>query len=190
VIGFFVEKDESFTFFYRKESPFSQFHPSAFTGESLFPQRTYEDNPLEVEISQTHSHKSTVHKFHCCEQWMMFNKAELFKDYKSAQAILKASTPMQCKQLGRKVRNFVEEEWKKHNRRIIYEGNFLKFSQNPSLLEALKETEGTSLVEASPTDRIYGIGLAASDPRAKSRNTWKGRNLLGEVLTELRDNIC
>jgi ribA/ribD-fused uncharacterized protein len=87
------------------------------------------------------------------------------------------------------VKNFEQKKWEKHNKEIILEGNRHKFTQNPELLQKLRETVGTTLVEASPTDRIYGIGLTASDPRARSRKTWKGRNLLGETLTELREEL-
>jgi ribA/ribD-fused uncharacterized protein len=121
---------------------------------------------------------------------MMYNKAKLFRDEETASLILKARTPPECKRLGRQVRGFDDEEWRKHNRKIIYEGNKLKFTQNPNLFQELKKTKGTTLVEASPTDRIYGIGLDAKDPRALKRSTWRGQNLLGEALTTLRDEIC
>jgi len=120
----------------------------------------------------------------------MLNKANLFKDYEIAQKIQKTHhNPSAVKRMGRQVKNFDEKIWKKHNRRIIYEGNKLKFTQNPALLGELESTQGTTLVEASPNDKIYGIGLRATDPRAFSRKTWQGMNILGETLTTLREDL-
>lgn len=165
---------EKFTFFWQAPSPFSQFHPAKFSAKPLF--ITTPDD----EIGHTFLH---------CEQWMMFNKAKLFKDEKSAKMIMETTEPIQCKQLGRKVSNFDEQVWKKENERIVLEGNRLKFTQNPDLLDKLLKTEGTTLVEASPRDRLYGIGLSANNPKALDRKTWRGKNLLGEILTKLRNEL-
>lgn len=165
---------EKFTFFWRTESPFSQFHPSKFHGKPLF-KITDEDEE--------------GYEFLHCEQWMMFNKAKLFNDEESAKKILATSKPPSCKALGRKVKNFTESVWIGHNQKIIMEGNRLKFTQNPHLFKQLMDTDGTTLVEASPTDRIYGIGLDASHPHAQNRATWRGKNLLGQTLTTLREEL-
>ncbi len=165
---------EKFTFFWQAQSPFSQFHPAKFTGKPLFVSTPDDENG---------------YTFRHCEQWMMFNKAKLFKDEKSATMILKATEPIQCKALGRKVENFNEQIWKEQNERIVLEGNRQKFTQNPDLLQKLLETDGTTLVEASPRDRLYGIGLSAKNPKALNRSTWRGKNLLGELLTKLRDEL-
>lgn len=165
---------EKFTFFWQAPSPFSQFHPAQFTGKPLF-------------ITTPDDEKG--HTFLHCEQWMMFNKAKLFKDEKSAAMILQTTEPIECKALGRKVVNFDEIVWKRENERIVLEGNRLKFTQNPALLQKLLDTEGTTLVEASPMDRLYGIGLSAKNPKALSRSTWRGKNLLGELLTKLRREL-
>lgn len=87
------------------------------------------------------------------------------------------------------VKNFEAQIWEQHNLNIIYEGNRHKFSQNLELNKALLATRGTTLAEASPRDKVYGIGLSANNPRAQNRETWKGKNLLGEALTKLRDEI-
>lgn len=165
---------EKFTFFWQTASPFSQFHPAKFTAKPLF-----------ITISDDEEGYTFLH----CEQWMMFNKAKLFKDEKSAAMIMEATEPIKCKTIGRKVKNFEEKIWKQENERIVLEGNRQKFTQNPSLLEKLLETEGTTLVEASPVDRLYGIGLAANNPKALNRSTWRGQNVLGRLLTELRDEL-
>lgn len=153
--------EERFTFFWR--GPFSQWHPSRFVIDG---------------VTYTHA-----------EQYMMAEKARLFGDRETLAMIMKASNPKEQKALGKKVRGFVEEMWQQEVRPILFRGNRAKFSQNERLMELLLETEGTTLVEASPYDQIYGIGLAENDPRAKSRATWRGQNVLGDVLTKLRDEF-
>lgn len=120
---------------------------------------------------------------------MMCHKALLFGDSEIAKLILNTENPKKHKELGRKVRNFDEHTWKLRREQIVYKGNYLKFTQNLHLKNALIETVGTTLVEASPYDRIWGIGLSASDPRAKNRETWRGQNLLGDILTRVRNDI-
>lgn len=154
---------EKFTFFYRTESPFSQWYPSVFVREE--------------------------HTFCSAEQYMMYSKAILFGDEEIAAKILTSREPRQQKQLGRQVRQFDREVWEQQARPIVYEGNYAKFTQNKDLLQTLLATSGTTLVEASPTDRIWGVGLEEDDPRILSRSTWRGTNWLGEVLTELRENL-
>ena len=96
---------------------------------------------------------------------------------------------MDQKALGRDVSQYDEATWVAARRSVVYRGNLAKFQQNPAMRDKLFATQGTTLVEASPKDRIWGIGLDRKDPRAQRRETWLGKNLLGEVLTELRDNL-
>lgn len=154
---------ERFTCFWGSESPFSQWHPSRF------------------EVNGEH--------FSCAEQYMMYGKARLFGDMEVAARILEASGPRRHKALGRQVRGFQQELWERARERIVYEGNHAKFTQNPPLLAALEATVGTRLVEASPTDRIWGVGLTEDDPRILTPSTWCGLNLLGQVLTRLREDL-
>ncbi len=120
---------------------------------------------------------------------MMHQKALLFGDQAIADKILKSSSASVQKKLGRQVANFNQTVWEAECKRIVYEGNEAKFTQNNDLLEALLATRGTTLVEASPDDRIWGVGLAEEDPRIRHRRTWRGTNWLGEILTQLRENI-
>jgi hypothetical protein len=120
---------------------------------------------------------------------MMYGKAILFGDTEIAAEILEAASPRQHKALGRKVRNFNDATWKAHREQIVAAGSRAKFTQNAELRQALLDTAGTELVEASPFDRIWGIGLAASDPRAENPAKWRGQNLLGKILTRLRDEL-
>lgn len=118
---------------------------------------------------------------------MMYHKALLFDDSDVATQILAATTPIEVKALGRQVKNFDEETWKENRYRIVKEGNILKFSQHLDLREKLLATKGKMLVEASPRDRIWGIGYGAKNALA-NKERW-GLNLLGQVLVEIRDEM-
>lgn len=128
-------------------------------------------------------------KYTCAEQYMMYKKALLFEDEETANAIMRTNNPREQKELGRKVRGFNKETWEDKCKEIVYEANYAKFTQNQEMKKQLMNTKGTTLVEASPKDFIWGIGLHETDPRAKDRNQWKGTNWLGEVLTNLRENL-
>lgn len=154
---------EKFTFFWKDRSPFSQWYPSKFT-----------------VWGQT---------FTRGEQAMMWKKAMLFGDTEIADQILATGVPAEQKGLGRKVRNFDSAVWDKNKREIVYEVNKAKFSQSPKLLKALMDTKGTTLVEASPYDLVWGIGYEANHPNAQDRTKWRGQNLLGEILTKVRNDL-
>jgi ribA/ribD-fused uncharacterized protein len=152
-----------YTFFYTQASPFSQWYRCRFeVGGNVFS---------------------------CAEQYMMHGKALLFGDTAIAAQILATTQPREHKALGRKVAGFDDATWKREREAIVLAGNRAKFTQNADLRELLLATRGTTLVEASPRDRIWGIGLAASDPRARDPGQWRGQNLLGKVLTALRDEL-
>jgi len=165
-----IGERKKFCFFW-KSGPFPQWADSKFKGISKF-----DDDNVEWEFSNA-------------EQWMMFNKALLFNDKDVAEKIMSTSNPRQIKQLGREVRGFKENEWKKHRETIVYDGNYLKFTQNESLYDSLISTVPKTLVEASPMDKIWGIGLNENDDRAANPAQWKGLNLLGYILTRLRDDL-
>jgi ribA/ribD-fused uncharacterized protein len=121
------------------------------------------------------------------EQYMMYTKALLFGDREAADRILTAETPREQQAIGREVRGFDEAVWVLFREGIVFAGNYARFSQNLDQRELLFSTRGTTLVEASPHDRVWGIGLAADDPRALDRSQWLGLNLLGETLTRVRE---
>ncbi|TXI85135.1 MAG: NADAR family protein [Crocinitomicaceae bacterium] len=156
-------KQEEFEFFWESDSPFSNWHKSDFLLNGI--------------------------KFNCAEQAMMYGKAMCFGDNETAQEILKTKKPRDQKALGRKVKNFDSKIWDEKGKKVVYEACKAKFTQNPHMHEALMKTSGKTLVEASPYDTIWGIGLFASDIRAKSRDTWRGKNYLGELLTTLREEL-
>ncbi|HWN70988.1 MAG TPA: NADAR family protein [Haliangium sp.] len=123
------------------------------------------------------------------EHWMMAEKARLFEDHETRQRILAAATPAEAKDLGRAVRGFENEAWDRARHEIVFRGNLAKFTQNPEPWRFLLGTVGQVLVEASPVDRIWGIGLAQDDPRAADPTQWRGLNLLGFVLMAVRDAL-
>ncbi len=120
---------------------------------------------------------------------MMAGKAKLFNDHEILEQILKAETPNQAKSLGRKVKDFDLDIWKEHKYEIVKKGNFLKFSQNEEFQEFLLSTDNKILVEASPYDIIWGIGMLETDPNTKNPAQWNGENLLGFALMEVRDEL-
>lgn len=127
--------------------------------------------------------------FTCSEQYMMYHKAILFKDYEIANRIMFATQPPDQKDLGKMVRGFNREHWQAFAKTIVLAGCFYKFTQNKYCNKALEESAGTLLVEASPTDTIWGIGLSERDPKRLDPKNWNGSNWLGEVLTNLREGL-
>ncbi|MEE6129432.1 NADAR family protein [Chryseobacterium arthrosphaerae] len=123
------------------------------------------------------------------EHYMMVEKARLFNDCEIAEEILQAKTPNQAKSLGRKVKNFDAQLWDEHKYEMVKKGNLLKFSQNQKIRKFLLSTGKKILVEASPYDKIWGIGMLETDRRAENPLLWNGENLLGFALMEVRDEL-
>src|SRR5262249_41109308 len=141
-----MSADERYTFFW--SGPFSQWHPCRFWLGGRY--------------------------YNCAEQYMMEQKAILFGDPATAERIREARQPRERKALGREVRGSDQERWNAAGRDSVFAGNWAKFTQDDQLKATLLETRGTTLVEASPKDTIWGIGLAEGDPRALRAATWRG----------------
>ncbi|MEI0445970.1 NADAR family protein [Brachyspira intermedia] len=127
--------------------------------------------------------------FNCMEKYMMYNKALLFDDKDIANEILNNNQPKAIKELGRKVKNFNDELWDKMKYKIVFTGNYYKFSQNTDLRNFLLSTKNKVLVEASPYDKVWGIKMKYNDENIENPFCWKGENLLGFALMEARDEI-
>lgn len=127
--------------------------------------------------------------FNCAEQYMMYYKAKLFGDEHAMREILNAKHPRDQQDWGRKVIGYDQEVWNNNKRSIVFNGNFLKFTQTPHLLKELLSHKGKQFVEASPNDKIWGIGMREDDPGVDDERNWKGENNLGQVITEVRDTI-
>lgn len=160
--------DEQFTFFWH--GPFSQWDESDFELDNV--------------------------EYGCAEQYMMAAKARLFGDEQALDMIMDCDDPAQQKKLGRLVDGFDLAVWEETEDNgfprcwnMVWRGNMAKFSQNEGLLDHLLATRGTTLVEASPFDKIWGIGLGENDPGRLYRTSWQGRNYLGEILTNVREQL-
>ena len=123
------------------------------------------------------------------EHYMMAEKARLFEDAECLEKILAAKSPGAAKRFGRQVRRFDDEKWKAHRFEIVTTGNVEKFRQNDEIGEMLVRTGSKVLVEASPRDRIWGIGMGKTNPKAEDPRQWNGLNLLGFALMEVRARL-
>lgn len=123
------------------------------------------------------------------EQYMMAGKANLFGDSEIASKIAKTTDPKQVKALGRAVKGFDPNVWEQHKYETVKKGNLAKFSQNPELKSYLLSTRNSILVEASPYDTIWGIGMKVGTVGINNPTLWKGENLLGFALTEVREQL-
>ncbi|SOE10841.1 hypothetical protein SAMN06272775_1860 [Streptomyces sp. 2323.1] len=128
-------------------------------------------------------------RYATAEHWMMAGKARLFGDAEAERRVLAARHPRQAKDAGRTVRGFDEETWQRRRFALVVEGSVHKFRQDAALREYLLGTGSRVLVEASPLDRIWGIGLAADDERAADPARWRGLNLLGFALMAARQQL-
>lgn len=129
-------------------------------------------------------------RYATAEHWMMSGKARLFGDELALAKVLANDDPSAAKAAGRGVRGFDEARWLAHRFALVVEGNLAKFSQHADLRRFLLSTGDQVLVEASPVDAIWGIGLAAADPRATDPAQWAGLNLLGFALMVVRERLA
>ncbi|WP_350357296.1 NADAR family protein [Paraburkholderia fungorum] len=159
-----MRKIGNYTAFFGADDVFSNWHPCRFTYHDI--------------------------SFTSVEQFMMFAKAKLFNDGQSAAKILATRDPMSQKMIGRKVAGFDLQVWEAKRESIVFVGCREKFAQNPGLRSILLATAPSELVEASPYDLIWGIGLGEGDPRLTDRSQWRGQNLLGVTLMRVRDALA
>lgn len=143
------------------KSCFSQWYPSPFTVDGI--------------------------TYMTAEHWMMAGKALLFNDKEIFDQVIKASSPGLAKELGRQVRGFDPTTWQEKAYALVCEGNRHKFSSSELLKTFLLRTGNSILVEASPSDPVWGIGMAQDNPSATNPQEWKGTNWLGFALMEVRD---
>jgi ribA/ribD-fused uncharacterized protein len=132
--------------------------------------------------------------FNCTEQYFMYYKALTFSDGNDinnniATKILLTSDPFEIKRLGREVNDYDDAVWGNIRYNVMLRGNLLKYSQNHDILIKLLSTGNKTLVEASPTDKIWGVGLAEKDPLILDSNNWQGQNLLGKCLMDVRTRL-
>lgn len=128
--------------------------------------------------------------YRSAEHYMMERKADLFGDTATATRILAAASPAEAKQLGRDARGFDSRAWRRHRFGIVVRGNEAKFDQDEALAGYLRSTGDAVLVEASPDDRVWGVGRALDDPAATDPRRWDGENLLGFALMTVRGRLA
>lgn len=141
-------------------------------------------------FSQWYPHKMTIDgiEYSCCEQYMMAQKANTFNDKEALDKIMATTDPKKQKAFGRTVKNFIPQMWERIAQDIVFRANLAKF-QDPELKKYLFSFGDEELVEASPYDKIWGIGLSEDDPRAVDKSQWQGLNWLGEALMRVRETI-
>ncbi|GAB1096669.1 NADAR family protein [Shewanella algae] len=127
--------------------------------------------------------------FITAEHYMMYHKARLFGDDIACERILLATNPGAAKAIGREVVGFNQEVWDERRFEIVLNANLAKFAQHTELKSFLLNTGNRILVEASPVDKVWGIGLAQDHPESEIPRRWKGLNLLGFALMEVRDRL-
>ena len=127
--------------------------------------------------------------YSCAEQYMMAEKARVFEDDETCKLIMRATDPKEMKALGRQVKGFQKDVWDNVKYSIVLNGNYFKFSQNEHMRDFLFSTGDSVLVEASPLDKVWGIGLGEDDEESSNPHSWKGLNLLGFALMEVRDDL-
>ena len=127
--------------------------------------------------------------FCCTEQFMMFKKAMLFNDPESAQKIINTRNPRDHQLYGRQVKNFDQKVWNVNKYEIVLTGNHHRFTQSKICRDLLFSTGNKKICEASPYDVVWGVGLAESDQLILDEANWRGQNLLGKILTQVRDNL-
>lgn len=165
--------------------------PEAFDFVFFPDSGTVADPPTRSCLSQwgTAAFEHEGNRFVSSEQAFMHGKARLFGDEESASRILATKTSWMARELGSKVRGFDEATWKRHRFEIAVAANLPKFANNPALRDYLLSTGDSILVEASPTDRVWGNGLDEFDRHARDPRRWPGLNLLGFALMEVRSRI-
>ncbi len=141
--------------------------------------------------SQWHFSPFTVdgYDYVTAEQYMMHQKALFFGDEEVARKIMAADRPDEQKALGRQVRDFSAERWARVCLGIVYKGNLAKFTQNEDLKKELMETGDRMIVEASPYDQIWGIGMGENERGIEDPKNWKGQNLLGWAIMMVRQHL-
>lgn len=189
-----IEKNQNqFTFFFQTQSPFSQWHPSLFTvkditfisGEQFMmycKAKLFNDGDVsEALLNINKTNASAIELINTKTNIKILASSAKLKEWNKAQKNIKA--------LGRSIENFSEAEWVKHRVNYVYRGNLEKFKQNPILKEALINTGDTIIAEASPFDKIWGIGMSKDTAGANNPDNWKGLNLLGGILSRIRSDL-
>ena len=159
-----TKTDGKITAFFRSATPLSNFH--------------------QVKVKDKEGNV-----FHSSEQWYQYQKALEFRDTETATNIKNSSTPLECYQLGKTVRNFNMRQWSLKAKQVMLEAVSAKFEQNPYTQKHLKDTKDTIIAEANPRDKLWGIALSMNNKSLFNKEAWQGQNWMGEILMSVRDNM-
>jgi ribA/ribD-fused uncharacterized protein len=145
---------------------------------------------LVANISPVAAATPYFYRYTSNEQYIQSSKAQLFDDDSTHARIMQTSNPYDIKQLGKEVKDFVQQRWEQEARKVATDGCMAKFSQNGHLLvlEALIKTGHRIIGEASK-DTFWGVGKSLSDETILESDAWTGQNLLGEILMNVRDQL-
>ena len=157
-------KDDTFTFYFGRNCPLSNFYPSFFTIDG--------------------------HTFSSSEQFLQYSKAMMFNDQATAHTILATNIPDEQKKLGRQIANFEWQKWCNEAPEIVKRGIAQKFEENANLREFLKNTGSSEIVECASRDKLWGIGLGLYSKDRRDKSKWSGRNEMGKILMEVRNDIA
>lgn len=127
--------------------------------------------------------------YNCTEQYMMAEKARLFGDDHALGIIMRSHDPSHQKSWGKNVKNFDKDKWEEIARDVVEKANYAKFTQHEDWKEQLLATGDKIIVEASPYDCIWGVGLGCDDPKVLDSKNWRGTNWLGEAIMKVRETI-
>lgn len=135
--------------------------------------------------------KGTTYTFSSTEKGFMYIKAITFGDLATASKIMKTDDPNQCRKLGRQVKGYKDSEWEKIRYDVFYTLNWAKYNQDKELQKKLLDPQfdGKKFVEASPIDKIWGIGYAENNPNIEYAQIYWGKNYLGRILTNIRKRL-
>ena len=158
-----IKVTDKMVLFWQADSVFSNWHPAEFTYDG--------------------------EKFENSEACFIYRKCQTFGDTETIYELLDCQGPGYVKRLGREIAWFNEAKWVEVREQCMYDACFAKFSQNEDMKKALLDTGDREIVEASPYDTIWGIGLRPDDDKALYRTNWKGLNLLGKVLMKVRADL-
>lgn len=128
-------------------------------------------------------------EYNTAEQYMMAKKALLFNDFDAYREIMLEKQPALQKAIGKTVRGFDKIKWETYCRKYVYDANYAKFTQNQKMFKELMDSGDREIVEASPEDRIWGIGMHESDPDILDRTKWDGTNWLGIAIMNVRNTL-
>ena len=168
---------ERFKWHYKGQKYLTECDSTFFFGSDCFLSNRYHSPFLDGKTQYT-----------CVEQYYLTHKSLFFDDVDTANAIMGLKEPSKMKALSHHIKNLDEHKWAEQATAVMENACYLKFWQNSELKKKLMDIKGT-IVEANRKDVFFSCGLALSDPNIVDVNKWKGQNMLGKILSNLREKF-